>query len=230
MEVYYDGINVEKWLKSPRVTGFTTNCSIMAASKYKSYKEFYDSFDFGNKPISFQIWMEDVEGAKKQIEDIHSIGPNVFVKIPIVNSKGESNSELISYASSKGYAINITAIYTKEQIIEASFLLQSHTAPAIISVFFGSISDILTVDPIDFLHTYDIYFGMNMKENYKILWAGCRELATVKKARDAGIDIITVPDGVIDKFDIQDKTLLELSIERALKFRTDALAGKLSIL
>ena len=227
MEVYYDGINVEKWLKNPRVTGFTTNCSIMAASKYKSYKEFYDSFDFGDKPISFQIWMEDAEGAKKQIEDIHSIGPNVFVKIPIVNSKGESNSELISYASSKGYAINITAIYTKEQIIEASFLLQCHTAPAIISVFFGSISDILTVDPIDFLHTYDIYFA-NTK--FKLLWAGCRELATVTKAREAGIDIITVPDGVIDKFDIQGKTLLELSIERALKFRTDALAGKLSIL
>jgi transaldolase len=227
MEIYYDGINVNKWLNNEKIYGYTTNCSIMSASKYKSYVEFYNTYDFGNKPISFQIWEDDEKQAKQQIDEIASIGSNVFVKIPIINSIGEVNSELILYAVSKNYNINITAIYTLDQITVVRKLLDKHESPAIISIFIGSISDIF-VEPSTFISYYNHIF--KNKPNCKSLWAGCREIFAVQKAQELKCNIITIPDGVIDKLDIQNKSLTELSIERVIKFKTDAINSKLNIL
>jgi transaldolase len=225
MEVFYDGIHVERYANDDRVTGFTTNCTIFSTSPYKSYTEFYSKFSdiFKIKPISFQVWEDD---GKEQVDQIHAIGPNIFVKIPIVNSRGEPNDALIEYAVSKGVPLNLTAIYTMDQICRARQLLTSHKAPAIVSVFAGSISD-LFIEPSQFI-AYAKHLFRDMP-NCRILWAGCREIYTVARARELGCDIITIPDGVIEKFDIIHKSLGELSVERAIKFRNDALNSKLSI-
>jgi transaldolase len=228
MEVFYDGINVDRYANDDRVTGFTTNCTIFSTSPYKSYNEFYSKFSdvFKSKPVSFQIWEDDTKKAIDQIDEIYGIGPNIFVKIPIVNSVGESNDAIIEYAVSKNVPVNLTAIYTMDQICKARQLLKTHTAPAIVSVFAGSISD-LFIEPSQYI-SYAKYIFKDAP-NCRILWAGCREVYAVARARDLSCDIITIPDGVIEKFNIIHKSLGQLSVERARQFRNDALRAQLSI-
>ena len=225
MEVYYDGVNVAKY--GSKATGFTTNCSIFKDSPFKVYRDFYDDNKdvIGSKPISFQIWESEYDKAVQQIQDIHYIGPNVFVKIPIVNHIGQTNDNLIQFAVSGNFPINITAIYTLDQIDKAYEMLEDSDVEAIVSVFAGSISDKF-LDPHHAI-TYALK-RFKDKPNVKILWAGCREVYAIQRAKDANCHIITVPDAIMDKLDNQ-KSLHELSVERVSKFREDALSGNLSI-
>ena len=229
MEVFYDGLNVEKYVNSSFVTGFTTNSTLFSTSKFSSYESFFNEHKhcFTSKPVSFQIWEDEVEQAIAQVEAINSLGTSIYVKIPILNSLGGDNSEVISYAVSRGMQVNLTAIYTMDQICLAANLLRSATAPAIISIFAGSISDVF-VDPAQhILYAKQLFRD---KPNCRLLWAGCRELYAVERARMLGCHIITIPDGVIEKYEIQYKSLYLLSKERAQKFRNDALSAKLCIL
>lgn len=119
--------------------------------------------------------------------------------------------------------MNVTSLYTYEQIERASRCLEGSTVPLIVSVFAGPISDI-GIDPVPYIHHAKRVFGSRAK----ILWAGCREAYTVQRAIAAGADIITVPDGVIERLHSK-KTLEDLSIERIRKFRFDAQKGHTKI-
>jgi transaldolase len=222
MEVFYDGLNVPKWAKDDRVTGFTTNCTIFSSSPVKSYREFYETHreTFAGKPVSFQVW--DTQ-AFEQVDQIYSIGPNVFVKIPV----SPDSDAIISYAVSKGVPLNLTAIYTKDQIHKAYELLKDSDAPSIVSVFAGSISDIFA-DPDEYIN-----LAINLfkdKPNCRILWAGCREIYTLHRAQNLKCHIVTIPDGVIEKLNIGHKSLQQLADERITKFKTDAVTSGLTIL
>ena len=229
MEVYYDGMNIEKYKDDLAVTGFTTNCSILSTSPDKNYRIFYQQNKefFNNKALSLQIWEDNYDIAVQQIADIYSINPAIFIKIPIINTKGETNTKLIQFALDQTMSINVTAIYTLEQIQLAYDLLKDSTVPHIVSVFAGPISD-TGVDPAPFIvKAVELFKDI---PNVKILWAGCREIYTLERAKQLGCHIITIPDGVIEKLKFQNYSLLQLSIERVKKFNGDAVSSSLTIL
>jgi transaldolase len=132
---------------------------------------------------------------------------------------------LIQFAVRGNFPINITAIYTLDQIDKAYEMLEDSDVEAIVSVFAGSISDKF-LDPHHAI-TYALK-RFKDKPNVKILWAGCREVYAIQRAKDANCHIITVPDAIMDKLGNQ-KSLYDLSVERVSKFRDDALSGNLSI-
>ena len=214
MLIYYDGIHIEKY---PNADGITTNCTLMAG---RNYNEFYQEKKsvINGRPISFQVWEDD---PIHQIQQIHAINPDIFVKVPIVDTRGEWNDAAIRYCNVNSIPLNVTAIYTKLQIEKAREFLVGMKAPIIISIFAGPISDI-GIDPNPFIHCAKQMFP---EENAKILWAGCREVYTIVRAERAGCDIITVPDSVYEKFMDKSKTLEQLSIERVRKFQNDAKNG-----
>jgi len=229
MELFYDGMNIQTYANNPSITGFTTNCTLFSTSPIKNYKSFYqvNSDAIGTKSLSFQIWEEDIDSAIQQAKDIYSIDPSIYIKIPIINTKGDYNTQLIQYAVKHSMCVNITAIYTMEQIDMTYELLKESLSPHIISVFAGPISD-TGIDPSPFvLHAVDLF---KHKSNSKILWAGCREIYTVTRARQLGCHIITIPDGVIEKLQLVNTSLTHLSIDRVKKFNSDATRTNISIL
>jgi transaldolase len=134
---------------------------------------------------------------------------------------------LIKYALSRNIPINITAIYTIEQLCIVYDLIQNKTTNIIISVFGGPISD-TGVDPSPIvIYSKELFKNM---ANVEILWAGCRELYTITRAELLGCDIITIPGDIIDKMNLKDYDLSLLSLERVNKFRNDAINGDISIL
>jgi transaldolase len=229
IEIYYDGMQIEKYPTTSGITGFTTNCCIFASSNEKSYKSFYDKISsfLNDRPISFQIWENDPNLAVDQVKIIHSINPTIFIKVPIVNTSGMYNSVVIDYIVKNSIPINITAIYTIDQLDKCKDLLLNVSSPIIISVFAGPISDI-GIDPEEhIIYAKNIFNGRN---NIKILWAGCREIYTIYRAQKMGCDIITVPDGVIEKLNCLTKTLPILSVDRVNKFYSDAVNSCIRII
>jgi len=226
ISIYYDGMDIQKYSTNPHVSGFTTNCTIFSKWPEKNYKAYYNSIkeNISTQSISFQIWENDVFFAKKQIDSIYEINSSLFVKIPIINICGEYNDELYEYAMSKNMNINITCLYTIEQISHAWDLFKNYRNNIIVSVFAGPISD-TGVNPDPFiLHAVDL-FEPNSKS--KILWAGCREVYSIKRAGDLGCHIITAPDTVIDKLSSLTKDLTIASIERVKMFYNDAVKSRL---
>jgi transaldolase len=221
MHIYYDGVHIERY---PQADGITTNCSLMAG---KTYRTFYESNReaIAGRPISFQTWEDDCDRLRSQIEEIHAIDPKIFVKVPIVNSLGSWNEDGIRFCVERSIPINVTAIYTTEQLDKARDYLTGMSAPIIISVFAGPISD-TGVDPTPTLrYAKSLFAGMPAS----LLWAGCREVYTIVRAEQAGCDIITVPDSVYEKLADKTKTLDQLSVERVQKFRRDAVNGSTRI-
>jgi transaldolase len=227
MKIYYDGLNLEKYHKHPKIEGFTTNCTFFSQNDINNYNEFY----IKNKPfiegksISFQTW-EDGELGINQIKEIHQIDKDIFVKIPIINSIGELNDELINYAINNNIPINITAIYTFEQIDKCYEFLKNTNLKAIISVFAGPISD-TGLDPSPYILRAKTLF--KDFANVDILWAGCRELYSITRAEELDCDIATVPGDIVDKMNLFEYDLTKLSLERVNKFKNDAISGKITI-
>jgi transaldolase len=214
IEIFYDGLQVEKWESD--VSGFTTNTSVFASSVHRNYTTFYNSVSHivKSKPMSLQIWEDSIE----QINAIHRIDPRIFVKIPIVNTAGDYNNTLILHAVHNNIPINITCIYTIEQITHLRKLLEHSSAPEIISVFGGPISDTGIAPDSIVRHAVDSFAN---RPHSRILWAGCREVYTIKRAEELGCHIITVPDVIMEKLKIKN-TLSELSKLRVETFQNDA--------
>ena len=227
IEIFYDGLNLTKYASNKIIRGFTTNCTLFSGSSSKNYSSFFleNKQYLNDRPISFQIWEDDASKAIEQIKNIHMIDSKIFVKVPIINTKGEYNESLLEYIVSNSIPVNVTCIYTLNQIETAFKLLNKTTSPIIISVFAGPISDI-GVDPSPFI-TYAISLFRNMN-NVKILWAGCREPYTIVRASQLGCHIITIPDNILDKI-LTTTTLEQLSIDRAIIFKNGALNSNLTI-
>jgi transaldolase len=228
ISIFYDGLDIEKYSKCEIIRGFTTNCSIFSKSEFKTYKEFYQHNKkyINNMPISLQIWEDEVNEIIKQINDIHSLNPSIYVKIPIVNTLGKYNSEAIRYAVNKNIPLNVTAIHTLEHISKAKEYLTGSVAPEIISIFAGPISDLLINPDTFILYAVEEFKG---KLNSKILWAGCRELYTIKRAELLGCHIITIPDSMMERLPLLKKSLNELTLDRVNVFKNDASKGGYTI-
>ncbi len=223
VQLYVDGADlgvIEKIAKLDWINGFTTNPSLMRKSGTTNYKEFaLKSLKLiGHKPISFEIFADDYQGMLDQGLEIASWGKNVYVKIPVINTKGESTAKVIRELSQKGIKLNVTAIFTTNQVKEVVSHLRSDV-PSIISVFAGRIAD-TGVDPMPIMRqSKELIKNCTLCE---LLWASPREVLNVFQADEVGCDIITATPDILNKLDLYNKDLLEFSLETVQTFYNDA--------
>tara|TARA_B110000027_G_scaffold133754_1_gene163170 strand:+ start:1016 stop:1738 length:723 start_codon:yes stop_codon:yes gene_type:complete len=230
IKIFADGADLEsiKDLNTLNyIKGFTTNPSLMKKAGIKDYKGFAIKLlsEIKNKPISFEVFSDDIIEMEKQAEEIASWGKNVNVKIPITNTKNVPTTELIRKLSSKGITCNVTAIFTTKQIEDVVQALDK-TTPAILSVFAGRIAD-TGIDP-DKIMKDSINFAKS-KPKSEILWASTRENLNIFQAEKIGCHIITVPHDLLKKLTNLGKNLEEFSLETVNGFYTDALSAGYNI-
>ncbi len=202
------------------VKGFTTNPTLMRNSGVTDYEAFAKSAlqIIPDAPISFEVFSDDLEGMEREACKIASWGKNVYVKIPITNTKGESTAPLIKKLSNAGLKLNITAILTLEQV-EVVANAVSQTTPSIVSVFAGRIAD-TGRDPMLMMKAAKAILENN--KSVELLWASSRELLNIMQAEACGCHIITVTSEILKKMKMVDKDLKELSLDTVRMFYNDA--------
>jgi transaldolase len=223
IKIYADGADlaeIKKYANDGRISGFTTNPTLMRQSEVKNYRDFANELLalVGDKPISFEIFADDEYEIQKQSEIISSWGKNVFVKIPITNTKNISLSQLIGRLNKSGVLINVTAVFTLEQTKKLLSEIGDETT-LILSVFAGRIAD-TGVDPIPLMKkisTECISLG-----NVETLWASPREILNLRHAEECNIDIITLMPNLLNKMALFGKDLEEFSLETVKMFYNDA--------
>ena len=215
-----DYATIKKLNNNSLVSGFTTNPSLMKQSGAKNYKNYSLKLlkVCKKKPISLEVFGDTFDQMLRQAMIINSWGKNVYVKIPVVNSKGLYSGKVISVLSKKGIKLNITAVYTVEQVkkILKSVNKKSKT---IISIFSGRMSDV-GKDPIPIIKK-SVYLAKKMKK-VEILWASTREAYNYLQAKDCGCSIITMPPAIIEKISKFGKTYQELTLDTVKKFLKDS--------
>ena len=226
IKIFADGADLEsiKILnKKNYIKGFTTNPSLMKKAGIKDYKDFAIKLlsEIKDKPISFEVFSDDIAEMEKQAEEIASWGENVNVKIPITNTKKVSTTELIRKLSAKGITCNITAIFTISQVQDVVEVLDK-TTPAILSIFAGRIAD-TGIDPEKIIT--DSIILAKSKPKSEILWASTRENLNIFQAEKVGCHIITVPHDLLKKISNIGKNLEEFSLETVHGFYADALSA-----
>ena len=223
IKVYSDGAVLETMLKdlnSGLVSGFTTNPSLMKKAGITSYIGFAKEVlkDIKEFPVSFEVFADDIETMEKEAEKIASLGENVYVKIPVTNSIGESTVDLMKRLAAKGVKINATAIFTLEQVREVVGALKAGT-PGIVSVFAGRIAD-TGVDPVPIMK--EALSICRQKDGVELLWASPRETYNIYQADELGVDIITCTSDLIQKLSLNGKDLTEYSLETVQMFLKDS--------
>lgn len=231
IKIFADGANVdamEELYKQGVVKGFTTNPTLMKKDGVKNYKDFAKEVlrRISDLPISFEVFSDDFDTMDKEAREINSWGKNVFVKIPITNTKGESSAKLIEKLSKDGINLNITAILTTEQVNKVVQNI-SDKSNTIISVFAGRIAD-TGRNPIPIMKkSLDI---IKSNSNAELLWASSRELLNIFHAEECGCDIITVTNDLLKKLKMVGKDLSELSLDTVKMFYDDAVSVGYKIL
>ena len=222
-----DYVTIKKLNNNSLVSGFTTNPSLMKQSGAKNYKNYSLKLlkVCKKKPISLEVFGDTFDQMLRQAMIINSWGKNVYVKIPVVNSKGLYSGKVISVLSKKGIKLNITAVYTVEQVkkILKSVNKKSKT---IISIFSGRMSDV-GKDPIPIIKK-SVYLAKKMKK-VEILWASTREAYNYLQAKDCGCSIITMPPAIIQKISKFGKTYQELTLDTVRKFLKDSVKSNFKI-
>ena len=232
VEVFADGADIEQMkaaYKNKEVDGFTTNPSLMAKAGVTDYKAFAEEVvrEIPDASISFEVFGDYLETMEKEAEILKQYGDNVFVKIPIVNTKGETTIPLIKKLSADNVRLNITAVYTLDQVKEITDAV-TEGVPTYISVFAGRIAD-TGVDPVPMVkESVEI---AHSKAGVKLLWASCREVINVIQADELGADIITCPADVVKKVNTNlGRDIEELSVDTVQGFAKDIQSSGLSIL
>jgi transaldolase len=223
IKIFADGADlasIENLNMNQDISGFTTNPSLMKKAGITDYKKFCQDVlkITKNKPISFEIFSDDLDEMYDQANEIASWGKSIFVKIPITNSKGEKTSGLIKKLLENKIKCNVTAILTIQQVKEIYEISNSET-DVIISIFAGRIAD-TGIDPIPIMS--EAVNICKTKKNIEILWASTRELINIFQANQINCQIITVPHDILKKISLIGKNLEDLSLETVQMFLTDA--------
>jgi transaldolase len=224
VKIFADGADRASMLelvKNPLVKGLTTNPSLMKKSGVRDYKAFCLDIlsHIKTHPISFEVFADDFKEMHRQALEIKSWGSNVYVKIPITNSLGKSSIELIKTLSHQGVKLNVTALFTFEQVTETVRALTGG-APSIVSVFAGRVAD-TGRDPMPLMKA-SVELCKAADKNIELLWASSRELFNVVQADIAGCHIITCTTDIIKKMSLLNKDLTDLSLETVQTFKADA--------
>ena len=218
---------IKKYSKSKIVKGFTTNPSLMRLSKANNYKKYSLKLlkVCNQKPISFEVFADQFNNMIKQAYIINSWGKNIYVKIPVINSKGVFASKVIKKLSNDGIKLNITAVYTVDQVRKIVRNV-SRNSKVIISIFAGRMGD-AGKDPIPIIQE-SVRLTKKMK-NVDILWASTREPYNYIQAKKVGCSIITMPSSIIEKILKFGKSLEDLSLDTVKKFLSDSKESNFNI-
>jgi transaldolase len=227
IKIFADGASLPSMLESardPRIGGFTTNPTLMRKAGVADYRAFAKEVlaAISDKPISFEVFADDVPEMRRQAKEIATWGSNVYVKIPVTNTKRESTESLVRELSSGGVKLNVTAICTLEQVRDVARALAGG-APSVVSVFAGRIAD-TGRDPIPLMKEA-LQICRASAPSAELLWASPRELLNIIQAAEIGCDIITVTPDLLKKLELVGKDLAEFSLETVQMFFKDAQAA-----
>ena len=202
------------------VDGFTTNPSLMRVSGAKNYKKYSLKLlrVCQKKPISLEVFADEFNKMIEQGYQINSWGKNVYVKIPVINSKGYFSGKVIKELSKNKIKLNITAVYTLTQVKQIIKCINKNSK-TIISIFAGRMGD-AGKDPIPIIKE-SVHLTKKMK-NVEILWASTREAYNYTQAKNLGCSIITMPPSIIKKVSEFGKSLSDLSLDTVKKFLKDS--------
>jgi transaldolase len=227
IKIFADGASLPSMLESardPRISGFTTNPTLMRKAGISDYRAFAKEVlaSIKDRPISFEVFADEFADMRRQAQDIATWGDNVYVKIPITNTRRESATPLIRELASSGVKLNVTAICTLDQVRDTAQALKGG-APSVVSVFAGRIAD-TGRDPIPLMKEA---LGMCRAADKRIelLWASPRELLNIVQAAEVGCDIITVTPDLLKKLELVGKDLADFSLDTVQMFYRDAQAA-----
>jgi transaldolase len=223
VKIFADGADkgtILEMSKNPWIRGFTTNPSLMRKAGVSDYASFAREVlgEIRTHPISFEVFADEFDEMEQQAHKIASWGENVFVKIPITNTRREPALDLICRLSRRGIRLNVTAILALDQVRDVCSAL-SKDVPAYVSVFAGRIAD-TGRDPVP-LMTAALEYLRNLP-SAELIWASPRELLNIFQADAIGCDIITVTSDVLKKVGLVGKDLHDYSLETVSMFYQDA--------
>ena len=221
-----DSKTINKFNKKQIVNGFTTNPSLMRKAGAKSYEKYSKLLlKFVKKPISLEVFADNFTEMEKQALKINSWGKNIYVKIPVVNSKGKFTGQLIRELNKKRIKLNITAVYTIAQVKKINRCLDNKTN-SIISIFSGRMADV-GKDPVPIIKK--AVQMTNKKNKVEILWASVREPYNYIQAKQLGCQIITMPPKIIDKVSNFGKSFEKLTKDTVKAFLSDSKKSRFKI-
>ncbi len=218
---------IKRFNKKKIVKGFTTNPSLMRKAGAKDYKLYSKKIlkICKNKPVSLEVFDDNQKAMIEQGKKINSWGKNVYVKVPVVNSKNQFTGNVIKELNNKKIKLNITAVYTAKQTIKILKVINKKTK-VIISIFAGRAGD-SGKDPLpEFIKSLK---AVKKFKNVEILWASVREPYNYLQAKQLGCHIITVPPQIIEKIENFGKTYKDLTVETVKAFLKDSKKSKFNI-
>jgi transaldolase len=230
IKLFADGADLQSMLEmasKPYIQGLTTNPTLMRKAGVSDYVSFAKSVlnEIKDKPISFEVFSDDLEEMKIQAEKIASWGENVYVKIPISNTHGQSTKSVVEFLGKIGVKVNVTALMTEVQVREVAEVLNRDVSSCV-SVFAGRIAD-TGRDPLPIMSESLSILASN--QNTELIWASPRELLNVFQANSIGCHIITATNDILAKLVLVNKDLIEYSLETVQMFHQDAVSSSFQI-
>ena len=223
VKIFADGADRDGMLEmyaNPLIKGFTTNPTLMRKAGVSDYKSFAKEIlsEIRDRPISFEVFSDEFDEMKRQAEDIAGWGDNVYVKIPVTNTRGEGSYGLVNELSHAGVKVNVTAMMLLDQVRQVRAAVEGG-APCCVSVFAGRIAD-TGRDPVPVMaEAVDI---LKSAPNAELIWASPRELLNIFQADGVGCHIITATTDVLKKLSLIGKDLTEYSLDTVKMFFDDA--------
>ena len=229
-KIFADGADLASLLDlaaNPLIAGFTTNPTLMRKAGISDYEAFAKDVlgEISDRPISFEVFSDDPAEMRAQAKKIASWGDNVYVKVPVTNTRGEWTDDLVRELSEDGVQVNVTALMTVAQVERVAHALKDG-APSNISVFAGRVAD-TGRDPVPLMA--EAVSAATIAPAAEIIWASPREILNVFQADAIGCHIITVTHDILAKLHILGKDLDVYSLETVEMFHTDAQAAGFSI-
>jgi len=222
VKVFADGADVEQIRElaaNPLIAGFTTNPTLMRKAGVADYERFAKSAleIVGARPISFEVFADDFAEIEREARIISSWADNVYVKIPVTDTSGNSSADLARELSSEGVQLNVTGLFTLEQVETITAALEGG-APACVSLFAGRIAD-AGVDPVPMV--VEAVSILDPHPQLELIWASPREILNIVQADQAGCQIITVTHDLLAKLPLLGKDLAEFSLDTVRMFHRD---------
>jgi len=223
VKLFADGADLSGMIEmaaKPFISGLTTNPTLMRKSGITNYTKFAKDvlYEIKDKPVSFEVLSDELEEMKTQGKKIASWGENVYVKIPITNTRGESTKPVVQHLAKKGIKVNVTAIMTTDQVSGIVEVLDPHI-PSYISVFAGRIAD-TGRDPVPIMKKCVEIISQSKK--MELIWASPRELLNIFQANQIGCQIITATNDILKKLELAGYDLTEYSLDTVKMFFNDA--------
>jgi transaldolase len=223
VSLFADGADKQTMLalyKDPLIRGFTTNPTLMRKAGITDYEAFARDIVscIPDRPISLEVFADDFPAMERQAHVIAEWGSNVYVKIPVTNTRGESAGDLVGRLSHSGVKVNVTALLTLEQVREMTAVLAGG-APCCVSVFAGRIAD-TGLDPVPLMS--EAVEIMRPHPNMELIWASPRELLNIFQADAIGCHIITASADILQKLSLVGRDLMEYSLDTVKMFHADA--------